>query len=92
MPNRQSSNRIGWNQRGPGIREEMQWARELSNPDSYHWQNKAINAKFALIEVMGIDGFLAFAESIFPGQSINDRSWQQIHDAYAARLAELQDG
>ena len=89
MPNRHGSNRIGWNQRGPTIKDQMRWARELSNPDSYHWQNQTHNAKLALIEAMGLDDFEAYAESIFPGDSIESYTWQQIYDTYAAKLARI---
>lgn len=90
MPGKYGSNRVGWNQRGPGIREQLANAIERSNPDSYHWRNKTHNARLALIEAMGDVDFVAFAESTFPGQSIDDFTWRQICVTYDSKLAEVQ--
>ena len=90
MPNRQGSNRIGWNQRGPTIRDQMADAIERSNPESYYWQNRTHNARLALIEAMGDVDFVAFAESTFPDQAIDGFTWQQIYKTYASKLAEVQ--
>lgn len=90
MPGKYGSNRVGWNQRGPGIRDQMADAIERSNPESYYWQNKTKNVKLALIEAMGDVDFVAFAESTFPGQVIDGFTWQQIYKTYASKLAEVQ--
>lgn len=93
MPNRMGSNRIGWNQRGPTNRELLQQAREQSeklNPESYHWQNATYNLVAALAERMGKEEFEEWAEMVFPGDSIEDYTWKQIHDTYLAKLERLQ--
>lgn len=92
MANKQGSNRIGWNQRGPTNREIMQQAKEKSeelNPESYYWQNASWNMVAALAEKMGEVEFEAFAELTFPGESIDQYTWKQIHDTYAAKLARV---
>ena len=93
MPNKMGSNRVGWNQRGPTNRELMQQAREESevlNPESYYWQNATWNMIYALAEKMGRDEFEAFAELTFPGDSIDQYTWKQIHGTYFAKLERLQ--
>lgn len=92
MANKQGSNRIGWNQRGPTNRELMQQAREGSerlNPESYYWQNETWNLIHALAEKMGRVEFDAFAGLTFPGDSIDQYTWKQIRDTYAAKLERL---
>lgn len=89
MPNRSGSNRIGWNQRGPTIKQQMEWVRELGDPDSYHWQNKANNLKYKLVEIMGPDEFEDFADMTWPGESINSWTWHGIYDLYLAKLEDL---
>lgn len=59
---------------------------ERLNPDSYYWQNETRNVKLALIDAMGDDEFLAYAESIFPDNTIEDYTWKQIHDTYFEKL------
>ena len=92
MANKQGSNRIGWNQRGPTNRELIQQAEdksELIDPESYYWQNSTWNLVAALAEKMGEAEFEDFAELTFPGDSIDQYTWKQIHDTYAAKLERL---
>lgn len=92
MPNKMGSNRIGWNQRGPTTRDQVAWAKqqsEINNPESYYWQQQTFIVKDLLIKAIGEDAFIAFADCIFPGKTIDDYSWQQIHDTYDAKLARV---
>jgi len=90
MANKMGSNRIGWNQRGPTNRELMQQARDLSNYDSYHWENATLNLKAALCERMGDQEFEEWVEGVFPGETIDLYTWKQIHDTFLAKLERIQ--
>jgi hypothetical protein len=92
MAGKYGSNRVGWNQRGPSDKDLFDQAKarsEQSNPESYYWQNKTHNMKFALIDAMGEDEFVAYAESIFPGDTIDDFTWRQIFETYEAKLEQV---
>jgi outer membrane biogenesis lipoprotein LolB len=86
MPNKSGSNRVGWNQRGPTDAQMLRDAQERSDPESYHWQNKTRNYKMRLCEVMGDAEFEAWADRAFPGDTIDDATWKQIAELYAAKL------
>jgi hypothetical protein len=93
MPDKRGSNRYGWNARGGTVAQQLENARyqtELLDPDSYHWKNKANNWRFALIELMGEAAFLEWADRLFPGDSIENATWQEIAELYEAKLHVIQ--
>jgi hypothetical protein len=86
MTDKHGSNRYGWNQRGPRDADVMNHAREISDPESYYWQNKTRNFKLRLIEVMGGEQFVEWAERVFPGATIDEATWKQIAEQYEHKL------
>ena len=86
MPSSHDYGRSGWNKRGPTIASQLQNAKEISDPNSYHWQNKANNAKLALEEVMGGDQFEAWIERLWPGDTIDSVTWKEICEMFVVKL------
>lgn len=87
-----ASNRVGWNARGGSTGYWLQQAFEQAarrDPDGYYWQNETQNIKLALIEQMGQDEFEQWAESVYPGDSIDAVTWEQICGTFARKFAEL---
>lgn len=95
MPNRFGSNRIGWNQRGPSNKDLFIAAKhtaEINDPDSIYWRQEAYFVKTKLSHAMGAINFEAWAESVYPGNSINDFTWREIYEAYQEKFVEIKNG
>lgn len=92
MPDKHGSNRYGWNQRGGTNKQLLENARyqsEILNPDSRHWENKTWAVQEKLVEKMGAAEFEAWAERLFPGDSIDDATWKEIFELYQAKFDNL---
>jgi len=63
---------------------------EFENPDSYHWQQRTLDMKYWLIAKMGKTEFAAWADRLFPGDSIDDATWKEIFDLYEAKFRVIQ--
>ena len=93
MANDYNYQRTGWNKRGPIVALQMENARyqsELLNPDSYYWQTRALDMKFWLIQKMGAQEFDEWADRLFPGYSIEEATWKEIHELYEAKFRVIQ--
>ena len=96
MPDKNGSNRYGWNQRGPTVADQLETAMiqsEMSNPDSAYWKQRVAYSRNLLERYMGDREFKEWAERRFPGDSIDSFTWEEIHEAYSEKfqrvLAEL---
>lgn len=86
------ANRVGWNARGGSTGYWARVALEESaraNADGYYWQNETQNIKLALIERMGQEQFEAWAESVFPGDTIDQVTWETIAREFGAKLVDV---
>ena len=63
---------------------------EFNDPDSYHWQSRALDMKHWLELKMGAEEFEAWAERLFPGDSIDQTTWKEIHELYEAKFRVIQ--
>ena len=92
MPTKSGSNRIGWNQRGPTNAQLLQRAKEESNHDSALWEQRTWRIVEALKTQMTDIGFALWANRVFPGASIDEATWKQIHDLYKHKLDNVLAG
>ena len=63
---------------------------EFEDPDSYHWQTRALDMTFLLIQKMGEQEFEVWAERLFPGDVIDQTTWKEIFDLYEAKFRVFQ--
>lgn len=52
--------------------------REIGDPNSRHWEQQAQAAQRRLSEALG-DDYPTWAEMTWPGESIDNETWAQIH-------------
>ncbi len=93
MPDKSGSNRIGWNQRGPTVRDQLKNALHqsgIANPDSDYWETRAFKSKDFLCQCMGNKEFEEWAERMFPGDTIDQATWKEIHEAYDMKFQRIQ--
>ncbi len=93
MPDKSGSNRIGFNRRGPSVNDEMENAlhqSELLDPDSDYWQARTFRSKDFLRQCMGDKEFEEWAERMFPGDTIDQATWKEIHEAYDGKFQRVQ--
>ena len=93
MPDKSGSNRIGFNRRGPSVKEQMENAlqqSEILDPDSKYWEIRTFQAKDHLVLCMGASEFDEWAERLFPGDVINDVPWKEIHEVYNEKFQRIQ--
>ena len=93
MPDKNGSNRIGWNQRGPTDKDILADALEQSqilDPDSDYWRNRTYLSRNHLVLCMGEKEFEEWAERMFPGESIDSVPWKSIHSAYDEKFQRVQ--
>ena len=64
--------------------------QEFNDPDSYHWQQRTLDMKYWLIAKMGKIDFAAWADRLFPGDSIEEATWKEIFDLYEAKFRVIQ--
>jgi hypothetical protein len=87
-----TSHRHGWNERGGSTSYWIRQAMEQSakaNPDGYYWQNETQNLKLALIEKMGQEQFEDWAESVYPDDSIDGVTWEEIAKMFGSKYVEI---
>jgi hypothetical protein len=93
MPDKSGSNRIGFNRRGPGVKEQIENARnqsEILDPDSDYWKFRTYQSIDYLVSCMGASEFEEWAERLFPADSIDQISWKEIHEAYDQKFQRVQ--
>ncbi len=93
MADKYGSNRYGWNQRGGTDGEILRQAKEQSailDPESLYWKNRALNSGQNLADCMGTKDFQEWAERLLPGDSIDEISWEEIHELYEGKFQRVQ--
>lgn len=93
MPDKSGSNRIGFNRRGPSVKDQIDNARRLSamnNPESRYWENRAKFTMDMLLSCVGEEEYKRLGEERFPGRSIDDFTWKEIHEAYDGMFQRVQ--
>jgi len=56
--------------------------RDTLDPDAGHWCERAIALKDAIEIKIGFDAFHAVTDRIFPGETIQEKTWKEIGDAW----------
>lgn len=93
MPDKSGSNRIGWNQRGPTVSDQLETAKEqseIANPDSDYWKFRAYQSVDYLVSCMGASEFEEWAERLLPGDTIDELTWKEIHTFYDGKFQRVQ--
>jgi hypothetical protein len=95
MANDWTYQRTGWNKRGPSNAYYLQLAKDqsemLQNPDSNHWKKKALEMRDWLVKKMGGDEFEAWADRLFPEDTIDQATWKEVYELYEAHYKLLLD-
>ena len=55
---------------------------EYLDSDSHYWEERAIALKDAISIKIGFDAFRATADQVFPGETIQSKTWKDIGDAW----------
>ena len=65
---------------------------EVANPESLYWQAEAETYSAWLSLKLGVEDCKALLERVFPGESIQDRTWKEIADGHRRAYRAAQDG
>lgn len=65
---------------------------EVANPESLYWQAEAETYSTWLSLKLGEVDCKALLERIFPGESIQDKTWKEIADAHRRAFRAVADG
>src|SRR5512139_2372441 len=65
---------------------------ERANPDSRYWLYESKATQATLEGLIGDDAYEAWAELVWPGDTIDGRTWKQIHQQTAAAVNEAMQG
>lgn len=60
--------------------------KDYTDPDSNHWENRALDMKHWLILKMGKDEFKEWADRLFPDDTIEQATWKEIWELYKAKF------
>lgn len=65
---------------------------EVANPESLYWQAEAESYSTWLSLKLGVKDCKDLLDRVFPGESIQDRTWKEIADAHRRAFRAVQDG
>jgi hypothetical protein len=74
--------------------EAMYQREELAraNPDSPYWMHESKASQATLEKLLGDDGYEAWAELVWPGDSIDGKTWKEINQATSRAIEEAWQG
>jgi hypothetical protein len=74
--------------------EAMYQREELAkaNPDSEFWMYESKRSQTELERLIGDDAYEAWAELVWPGETIDSKTWKEIHQATSHAIEEAMQG